>query len=87
MASSGVGQQLRAQLLTLLQDADQPMTTSELRDHMHGRFASRVVIETVYRNLTVLERRGDVARHPGPGRDAHWGSTEATPRSARSRPA
>lgn len=87
MASLGVGERLRAQLLTILQDTDGPLTTAELRDHLHGHFASRVVIETVYRNLTVLQRRGEVERRPGPGRDAYWGATEATPRSARSLPA
>lgn len=78
---------MRAQLLTILQDTDGSLTTAELRGRLHGHFASRVVIETVYRNLTVLERRGEVERRPGPGRDAYWGAAEATPRSARSRPA
>ena len=49
--------------------------------------ASQVVIETVYRNLTVLQRRDEVERRPGAGRDACWGPTEATQRSARNRPA
>ncbi len=87
MVSQGGGEQLRAQLLTILQDADRPMTTSELRDHLHAHCASRVVIETVYRNLTVLQRRDEVERRPGPGRDAFWGPTEATQRSLRNLPA
>lgn len=78
---------MRAQLLTILQDADRPMTTGELRDHLHEQWGSRAVIETVYRNLTVLQRRDEVERRPGPGRDAYWGPTEATQRSARNRPA
>ena len=87
MVSRGGSEQLRAQLLTILQDTDNPMTTRELRDHMHSHCASRVVIETVYRNLTVLQRRNEVERRPSPGRDAYWGPTEATQRSARNRPA
>jgi Fe2+ or Zn2+ uptake regulation protein len=87
MASLGGGEQLRAQLLTILRDTDGPLSTAELRDRLHQHFASRVVIETVYRNLTVLDRRGEVERRPGPGRDAYWGAAGATPRSARSRPA
>ncbi len=63
------------------------MTTSELRDHLHAQHASGAVIESVYRNLTVLQRRGEVERRPGAGRGAYWGPTEATQRSARSRPA
>lgn len=78
---------MRAQLLTILQDADRPMTTSELRDHLHEYSATRVVIETVYRNLTVLQHRAEVERRPGTGRGAYWGTTEATQRSARNRPA
>jgi Fe2+ or Zn2+ uptake regulation protein len=87
MVSQGGGEQLRVQLLTILQDADRPMTTSELRDHLHAHCASRVVIETVYRNLTVLLHRDEVERRPGAGRDACWGPTEATQRSLRNRPA
>ena len=87
MVSLGGGEQLRAQLLAILQDADRPLTTSELRDHLHAHCASQVVIETVYRNLTVLQRRDEEERRPGAGRDACWGPTEATQRSARNRPA
>lgn len=63
---------LRQRLLSALEDARGPMTTAQLRDHVHQRFGEPVVIEAVYRNLTVLERRGDVRRHKVPGRDAHW---------------
>lgn len=48
------------------------MSTAQLRDHIHEHFREPVVIEAVYRNLTVLERRGDVRRRKLPGRDAHW---------------
>lgn len=48
------------------------MTTAQLRDHAHEHFRVPIVIEAVYRNLTVLERRGDVQRRKLPGRDAHW---------------
>ncbi len=39
---------------------------------MHEHFRAPVVIESVYRNLTVLERRGHVERRKAQGRDAHW---------------
>lgn len=39
---------------------------------MHAHFRAPVVIESVYRNLTVLERRGAVQRRKLQGRDAHW---------------
>ncbi len=87
MSSLGGSERLRAQLLAVLQDTDQPMTTSELRDHLHTQHGSPAVIEAVYRNLTVLQRRGEVERRPGTGRCAYWGPTEATQRSARNRPA
>lgn len=48
------------------------MTTAQLRDDMHAHFRAPVVIESVYRNLTVLERRGAVQRRKLQGRDAHW---------------
>lgn len=51
------------------------MTTAQLRDHVHERFHEPVVIEAVYRNLTVLVGRGDVQRHRVAGRDAHWACT------------
>ena len=87
MSSLGGSEQLRAQVLAILQDADAPLTTSELRDQLHTQYGSGAVIESVYRNLTVLQRRGEVERRPGAGRGAYWGPTEATQRSARSRPA
>ncbi len=48
------------------------MTTAQLRDDLHEHYRSPVVIESVYRNLTVLERRGDVERRKLQGRDARW---------------
>lgn len=39
---------------------------------MYEHFRTPVVIESVYRNLTVLERRGAVERRRLQGRDAHW---------------
>ncbi|MDV3126083.1 Fur family transcriptional regulator [Mycobacterium sp. 21AC1] len=70
--SPSPAERLRQRLLSALDDARGPMTTAQLRDHVQQRFGQPVVIEAVYRNLTVLERRGDVRRHKGPGRDAHW---------------
>lgn len=86
MASLGESERLRAQLLTALQDTEAPMTTADLRDHVLRQGNSKAVIESVYRNLTVLQRRGDVERHPGPGRDAYW-VLAVTQQSAQDRPA
>ncbi|MBU9762513.1 Fur family transcriptional regulator [Mycobacterium sp. TNTM28] len=63
---------LRQHLLHALERTSRPMTTAQLRDDMHAHFHAPVVIESVYRNLTVLERRGDVERRKLQGRDAHW---------------
>ncbi len=78
---------MRAQLLTILQDADRPLTTAELRDHLHTHCASRVVIQTVYRNLTVLSVATRWSGARAPVATPNWGPTEATQRSARNRPA
>ena len=86
MGSVGKSERLRAQLVSALQQEDRPMTTAELRDHVLRHGNSTAVIESVYRNLTVLQRRGDVVRHPGPGRDAQWAAA-VTERSAQDRPA
>ena len=86
MASVGQSERLRAQLVSALQQEDRPMTTAELRDYVLRQGNSNAVIESVYRNLTVLQRRGDVVRHPGPGRDAQWAAA-VTQRSAQDRPA
>ncbi|MEE6166662.1 MULTISPECIES: Fur family transcriptional regulator [unclassified Mycolicibacterium] len=78
-------ERLRLRLVSALAGTRRSMTTAELRDHVHEHFAEPVVIEAVYRNLTVLERRGDVRRCDGPGRDAYWMAAGATARSGRSR--
>lgn len=89
MASQWGTAQLREWLLTALHATDGTMTTADLRDYVQLRgkaLGKGTVIEAVYRNLTVLERRGDVVRRPGPGRDAHWAAA-ATQRSEQDRPA
>ncbi|WP_235624124.1 Fur family transcriptional regulator [Mycolicibacterium goodii] len=58
--------------MAVLSDTRQSKTTAQLRDDVRERFGDPVVIEAVYRNLTVLQRRGDVRRSKSPGRDAHW---------------
>lgn len=85
MASQWGTAQLREWLLTALHATDGTMTTADLRDYVQ-RQGKGAVIEAVYRNLTVLERRGDVVRRPGPGRDAHWAAA-AIRRSEQDRPA
>ncbi|WP_102141368.1 Fur family transcriptional regulator [Mycobacterium hubeiense] len=61
-------ERLRLQLLEALQKARRSMTTAELREHI----GDGVVIEAVYRGLTVLERRGQVRRQRNSGRHVHW---------------
>ncbi|ORA39396.1 Fur family transcriptional regulator [Mycobacterium aquaticum] len=78
-------ERLRLRLLSALSGTRRSMTTAQLRDHVHEHFGEPVVIEAVYRNLTVLERRGDVQRCDGPGRDAYWTTAGATGRPGRSR--
>ncbi|KWX23944.1 transcriptional repressor [Mycolicibacterium wolinskyi] len=72
MPDSAPAERLRQNLLSALESSKKPMSTAQLRDHIHEHFREPVVIEAVYRNLTVLERRGDVRRRKLPGRDAHW---------------
>lgn len=65
-------EQLRQQLLRALEDARGPMTTAQLRQHVQEQLGQPVVIESVYRNLTVLERRGEVRRDKPSGRNIRW---------------
>ncbi|AFP36899.1 hypothetical protein MSMEI_0418 [Mycolicibacterium smegmatis MC2 155] len=65
-------ERLRQQLMAVLSDTRQSKSTAQLRDDVRERFGDPVVIEAVYRNLTVLERRGDVRRSKSSGRDTHW---------------
>ncbi|MBU8808351.1 Fur family transcriptional regulator [Mycolicibacterium goodii] len=65
-------ERLRQQLMAVLSATGQSKSTAQLRDDIRDRFGDPVVIEAVYRNLTVLERRGDVRRSKSAGRDAHW---------------
>lgn len=61
-------ERLRRRLLDVLSSSRHAMTTAELRDHI----GDGVVIESVYRSLTVLERRGQVRRQKNSGRHVHW---------------
>ncbi|ORV99581.1 transcriptional repressor [Mycobacterium kyorinense] len=63
---------LRQTLLSYLTRASRSLTTAQLREHTEEHFRQPIVIETIYRSLTVLERRGDVKRHNISGRHAHW---------------
>jgi Fe2+ or Zn2+ uptake regulation protein len=62
---------LRQTLLGYLTRARRSMTTAQLREHTEQHFRQPIVIETVYRSLTVLERRGDVRRRNTSGRHTH----------------
>ncbi|PIB77317.1 transcriptional repressor [Mycobacterium celatum] len=63
---------LRQTLLSYLADARRSLTTAQLREHTEEHFRQPIVIETVYRSLTVLGRRGDVKRRNTSGRHTHW---------------
>ena len=78
---------LRQRLIGALEACGGSMTTAQLRDHIQSSFPGSVVIEAVYRNLTVLERRGDVQRESQQGRNAYWRLASASSRSGRSLPA
>lgn len=72
--------QLRAELIHVLNGTHEPLTTSAARIALTERTAGRcrpVVAEEVYRCLLILQRQGVVRRvHDRPGRLAHW---ELTP--------
>ncbi|GBE65959.1 Fur family transcriptional regulator [Mycobacterium sp. MFM001] len=63
---------LRQTLLSYLTRSSHSLTTAQLREHTEEHFRQPIVIETVYRSLTVLERRGEVKRRNISGRHAHW---------------
>ncbi|WP_099020866.1 Fur family transcriptional regulator [Mycolicibacterium palauense] len=58
---------VRKHLLNVLSEAGGDLTTAELRQLL-ARWAPGLVNETVYRNLLVLEHRGEVRRLRRPGR-------------------
>lgn len=58
---------VRKQLLAVLTDTGGDLTTAQLRQLLL-RWAPGLVNETVYRNLVVLEHRGEVRRLRYPGR-------------------
>ena len=68
---------LRTQLLTALAAAPAPMTTTELREHLSTRLGRPIVIEKIYRALTILADRGEIHRVPTPGRNTQWSCTSA----------
>lgn len=70
---------VRKHLLELLERADGDLTTAELRQLLLP-WAPSVVNETVYRNLIVLENRGEVRRVRRPGRrHVGWGIATSKP--------
>ena len=78
---------LRQRLLSALAADGQSMTTAQLRDQVQASFPGSVVIEAVYRNLTVLERRGEVRRDHQRGRNACWLLATTGLRAEQDRPA
>ncbi|MFV8141919.1 transcriptional repressor [Mycolicibacterium senegalense] len=68
---------LRAELLEILAGSMDPMTTTELRERLDSAHGERVN-EDVYRNLKVLEGRGQVSRTRLSGRHVQWRVGSAT---------
>ncbi|WP_142386877.1 hypothetical protein [Mycobacterium hubeiense] len=56
----------------MLTSAPGPMTTAALREQLSADLARPVVIETVYRGLSLLADRGQVLRVPTRGRHTQW---------------
>ena len=72
--------ELRRHILRVLQEADSPLTTAQLRDQISSALGRPVVIETVYRALAILADCGAVYRAArSPGRHTHWLVTDADP--------
>jgi Fe2+ or Zn2+ uptake regulation protein len=63
---------LRQRLLRALAESYEAMTTAELRHCLSTVFGQDVVHERIYRNLEVLEKRGEVARATPSGRHTLW---------------
>jgi Fe2+ or Zn2+ uptake regulation protein len=70
---------LRQRLLAALAESSDAMTTAELRHCLSTVFGQDVVHERIYRNLELLERRGEVARSTPGGRHTLWRPIRATP--------
>lgn len=65
--------ELRCHILRVLQAADGPLTTAQLRDRISTSLGRTVVIETVYRALAILADRGAVRRTArSQGRHTRW---------------
>lgn len=63
---------MRRRLLRALAESSEAMTTADLRRCLSTVFGQDVVHERIYRNLEVLERRGEVARATPGGRHTLW---------------
>ena len=68
---------LRQRLLTVLAEANEAMTTADLRRCLSTGFGGDVVHERIYRNLEILQKRGEVARADTVGRHTRWRLSEA----------
>lgn len=75
-------EQLRQQLLNSLAGYRGPVTTAALRDRLHAdRDPASLTIEAVYRNLTLLHRRGQVRQIRTGGRHVSWTLASGSRRS------
>ncbi len=72
MATRASGEPIRGLILTALAESDRPISTAELRRRLSIGFDVYVLNETLYRSLSILARRGDVARIESRGRSALW---------------
>ncbi|CAJ1585772.1 PAS domain-containing protein [[Mycobacterium] wendilense] len=72
MATRASGEPIRGLIVTALAECDRPMSTSELRRRLAVDFDVYVLTETLYRSLSILQRRGAIAKIDGRGRCALW---------------
>ena len=72
MTARPANQQLRHQILAMLAASPDAMRTADVRRCLSETFGQDLVHEHVYRNLVILEHRGDVARTAQSGRHTLW---------------
>jgi Fe2+ or Zn2+ uptake regulation protein len=63
---------IRQRLLATLANGSTAISTADLRRVLTGDFHVEMVQELVYRNLEILERRGEVVRVRTAGRHTLW---------------
>lgn len=82
MSSLIAARDLRRLLLGMLGDTAAVSSTADLRRALSDTLGTNVVHEVVYRNLQILEKRGQVTRHGAVGRHCYWQLRAGQPRRA-----